>query len=74
MTEKNVLIQFLKNNQISQKQLAQELGYHPQYISNLVVGQSPVTNAFIGRIAIIYGSKEAEIFFPYLDTKLSKNN
>jgi hypothetical protein len=41
--------------------IAQRLGYSPTYIRKLKVGMVPVTDAFIGRAAVILGEK-AEIF------------
>lgn len=54
------LREFLIRMEISQKELAAELGYTEQYISGIALGKRPMTDAFIQRLLQIYGGKVRE--------------
>lgn len=62
----DVLQEFIQYRQLTQSQLARQLGYHRQYISNLVNGRSPITDAFVGKIARVYGVDAASLFLQSL--------
>lgn len=67
----NVLRQFLEEHCLQQQELANRLGYTPQYMSNLVNGRDPITPAFVGKVTLHFGAAAASLFLPYMGTKLT---
>jgi len=67
----NGFTEFLAVHKCTQAEMAKRLGYHKQYISNLVNGRMPITNAFIGRVMSVYGADAAEIFLSAMVSNLT---
>lgn len=70
----NELEQFLVQENLRQRDFAEELGYTPQYISNLVNGRDPITPAFVGRVMVHYGAEAGLLFLPVVGTRLTTDN
>lgn len=51
-----------------QLEIAERLGYHPQYISNLARGRMPITPQFVARVEQEFGQAAAALFLPHVGT------
>lgn len=70
----NKIKQLCKNSGIRQAELAERLGYHPQYISNLARGRMKITYQFVARIRESYGEEAAALFLPHVGSTLPKSS
>jgi plasmid maintenance system antidote protein VapI len=70
----NVLQEFLVQQELRQRDFAEQLGYTPQYISNLVNGRDPITPAFVGRVMLHYGAEAGLLFLPSVGSRLTAEN
>lgn len=70
----NAMRQFLEDNNLQQKDLADELGYSRAYIYMLASGRKKVTASFVGQVLFHRGPQAAQIFLPYVGHILNKTD
>ena len=57
------LRQFLTERKMTQRELASQMDLREEYLSRILAGKTPLTDAFIGRFAAAFGFDTAKAVF-----------